>query len=245
MPNIYLRMSASRCAFFRHRDPTQVLAPHEPVVFSPYSLEFRVIRDNLTNAQAVTQRVNPRCFSHQQWVNMTKGRSPIGGKQIVARNKEEYLTFAEVQLLNGKTDNTARTKNADYLCIKLPTEVQVVESVRAVTPTWCLTDSGVSRLYSELDNDFKRSLVEWALSTFDYCTSDGRIVCRGHFAMLERYLMRYGIEPTDSEKDNMRRSIDRWLRSEHNNFKSYSCIDMTYPDSREKSLVIDDIQWLD
>lgn len=242
MPNIYLRMPASRCAYFRHRDPRHTLAPEEPLVYSQYTQEYFIMRNTLTNAFAVTQKVNEQCFSHQQWRNMMSGRHPVGGKMIVKRDRNKYLSFAEVCHLSGHTDYH-KSANEDYLCVRLPTEVEVVDTVRSVTPSWNLTISGVRQLIVLLNNDFKRSLVNWALSTFDYCTSGGRIVCRGQSAMLERYLMRYGIEPTRDEKDNLRRIIDRWLRTEHNNFKSYSCIDMTYPDSKEKVLDIDSVEW--
>ena len=96
-----------------------------------------------------------------------------------------------------------------------------------------------------LNNDFKRSAVEWALATFDYCTAHGRIIARSKSAMLERFLMRYGIEPLAEEKDNLRRVIERWIKSEHNFFKSYSCLDMQYADGSEREHKIDDFEWLD
>ncbi len=235
-------MPTSRCAYFRHRDPRHTLAPGEPLVFNQYTQEYFVMRNALTNATAVTQEVNEQCFSQQQWRNMMTGRHPVGGKPVVKRDRNQYLTFAEVCQLSGRTDYH-KSVNEDYLCVRLPTEVEVVDTVRTVTPSWSLTQGGVRQLIVLLNNDFKRSLVEWALSTFDYCTANGRIVCRGQTAMLERYLMRYGMEPSQTEKDNLRRIIDRWLRTEHNNYKSYSCIDMTYPDSRERNMEIGEVIW--
>lgn len=242
MPNIYLRLPTSRCQFFRHRDPKHTLAADEPVVFSPYTSEYFVIRNSLSNASAITQTVNFQCFSQQQWRNMLSGRHSLGGRVVLKRSMEEPLTYTEVELLNGKTEHN-RSTNEDYLCIKTPSEVEVVDTVRPVTPTWNLTLSGVRQLVVLLNNDFKRSVVEWALSTFDYCTSNGRIVCRGHAAMLERYLMRYGIEPSWEEKDNLRRVIDRWLCMEHNYFKAYSCLTMQYEDQNERQYAIDSIKW--
>ena len=94
-----------------------------------------------------------------------------------------------------------------------------------------------------LKNDFKRSVVEWALSTFDYCTSNGRIVARSQTGMLERFLMRYGIEQSIQEKDNLRRIIGRWLHAEHKNFSAYSYLDMQYEDGSENEYHIDSIEW--
>ena len=65
MPNIYLRLPTSRCQFFRHRDPKHTFAKDDPLVFSPYSPEYFVIRSSLTNAGALSQEVNTQCFSHQ------------------------------------------------------------------------------------------------------------------------------------------------------------------------------------
>ena len=243
MPNIYLRLPMSRCQFFRNRDPKRVLAKNEPVVFSVYSPEYFVMRSSLTNAGALSHEVNTQCFSHQQWCNMLNGRHPIGGNVLVTRDTSEYLTYDEVLHLNGNKEY-AKSDNEDYLCIKLPSEIEVIDTVRAVTPTWNLDRSGVYKLLELLNNDFKRSVVEWALATFDFCTANGKIIARSKAAMLERYLMRYGIDPSSEEKDNLRRVVERWIKSEHNFFKAYSCLDMQYEDRTEHEHHIDEISWL-
>lgn len=243
MPNIYLRLPMSRCQFFRNRDPKRVLAKNEPVVFSVYSPEYFVMRSSLTNAGALSQKVNTQCFSHQQWCNMLNGRHPLGGNVLVTRDTSEYLTYDEVLHLNGNKEY-AKSDNEDYLCIKLPSEIEVIDTVRAVTPTWNLDRSGVYKLFELLNNDFKRSVVEWALATFDFCTANGKIIARSKAAMLERYLMRYGIDPSSEEKDNLRRVVERWIKSEHNFFKAYSCLDMQYEDRTEHEHHIDEISWL-
>lgn len=242
MPNIYLRLPTSRCQYFRHRDPNHTLGKNEPLVFNSYMPEYFVMRNALSNAGAVTQQVNAQCFSHQQWQNMMNGRHPLGGDVVVKRDNEEYLPFADVQRLLGYKDY-GKSSNEDYLCVKLPHEIEVVDTVRLITPTWNLERRGVSQLLELLNNDFKRSIVEWALSTFDYCTANGKIIARSKAAMLERYLMRYGINPTPEEKDNIRRVVERWFKSEHNFFKSYSCLSMQYEDSNEREHKIDEIQW--
>ena len=244
MPNIYLRLPTSRCQFFRHRDPKCVLAKDEPLIFNMYMPEHFIMRNHISNASAVTQRVNMQCFSHQQWRNMMQGRSPLGGNVMFKRDPHEYLTFEEVQQLNGKQEYS-KSDNEDYLCVKLPSEVEVVDVVRQVTPSWNLSSRGIRQLIVMLNNDFKRSVVEWALATFDYCTANGKIIARSKAAMLERFLMRYGIDPTKEEKDNMRRIVERWLKAEHCFFRSYSCSDMKYGDDSEHSHHIDDFQWLD
>ena len=243
MPNIYLRMPVSRCQFFRHRDPQHTIPPSHPLAFSAYMPEHFVLRSSLTNASVVTQTVNMQCFSHQQWQNMTNGRPPLGGHVALTRDRNEYLTYDEVQFLNGQQGHS-KGANEDYLCIKLPSEVEVVDTVRNVTPSWNLDVSGVRTLLCMLNNDFKRSVVEWALATFDYCTSKNGIVARAQSASLERYLMRYGIDPSVQEKDNLRRIIDRWLRSEHTHFDAYNCVEMQYGDDQERHTRIGQIQWL-
>ena len=243
MPNIYLRLPTSRCQFFRNRDPKRVLAKDEPLVFSVYSPEYFVMRSSLTNAGALSQEVNTQCFTQQQWRNMLNGRHPLGGNMLVTRDTSEYLTYDEVLHLNGNKEYS-KSDNEDYLCIKLPSEIEVIDTVRAVTPTWNLERSGIYKLLELLNNDFKRSVVEWALATFDFCTANGKIIARSKAAMLERYLMRYGINPSTEEKDNLRRVVERWLKSEHNFFKAYSCLDMQYEDMSESEHHIDEISWL-
>ncbi|WP_444391607.1 hypothetical protein [Prevotella sp.] len=240
MPNIYLRLPTSRCQFFRNRDPKHTLAKDEPLVFSPYMPHHFVLRKHITNIPAVTQKVNSQCFSHQQWRNMMQGKHPNGGEVVTKRDPHEYLSFGEVQRFSGKQDY-AKSDNEDYLCIKLPSEVEVIDVVRQVTPVWNLSTRGIRQLLLMLNDDFKRSVVEWALATFDYCTSDKRIIFRRQTAMLERFLMRYGIDQNESEKDALRRIISRWLTSNHSNFKAYSCADMQYIDDSEKRYCVDDI----
>lgn len=242
MPNIYLRLPKSRCQFFRHRDPKHTLAYDEPLVFNPYMQGHFIMRNSLTNAPSLQQSINIHCFSHQQWGNMMKGLPPNGGKIVIKRNTREYLTCDEIQQLCGKCEYT-KSMNDDYLCIKLPREVEVADMVRIVTPSWTLDKHGIYCLSELLKNEFKRSIIEWALATFDFCTSNGRIICRSQAAMLERYMMRYGIEPTVEEKDNLRRVIERWFQTEQNHFKSYSCFDMQYIDDNEKQYKIDEFQW--
>ena len=243
MPNIYLRLPTSRCQFFRHRDQKHTLAKDEPLIFNMYMPEHFIMRNHISNASAVTQRVNMQCFSHQQWRNMMQGRSPLGGNVVSKRNPHEYLSFDEVQQLNGKQEYS-KSDNEDYLCVKLPSEVEVVDVVRQVTPSWNLSSRGIRQLLVVLNNDFKRSVVEWFLATFDYCTANGKIIARSKAAMLERYLMRYGIDASPEEKDNMRRVVERWIKSEHNFFKAYSCLDMQYEDMSEAEHHIDKICWL-
>jgi hypothetical protein len=199
-----------------------------------------VLRKHITNIPAVTQKVNSQCFSHQQWRNMMQGKHPNGGEVVTKRDPHEYLSFGEVQRFSGSQDY-AKSDNEDYLGIKLPSEVEVIDVVRQVTPVWNLSTRGIRQLLLMLNDDFKRSVVEWALATFDYCTSDKRIIFRRQTAMLERFLMRYGIDQNESEKDALRRIISRWLTSNHSNFKAYSCADMQYIDDSEKRYCVDDI----
>ena len=242
MPNIYLRLPTSRCQFFRNRDPKHVLVKDEPLVFSVYTHEHFILRHYLTNTTEQFRSLDPQCFSHQQWRNMMAGRHPNGGASILIRDNQNYLSFDEVQRIFGYRDYN-KSEDMDYLCIRLPYEVEVVDVVKQVTSTWNLTKEGVWQLKAALNNEFKRSLIEWAMSTFDYCTSNNRIICRKHAAMLERFLMRYGIDPTEQEKSNMRRVIDRWFAAENKNFKAYSCADMQFIDESERTVSFERIEW--
>ncbi len=242
MPNIYLRLPTTRCQFFRHRDPHHLLAQGDPVTFSPFMPEYHVLRSYLTNSSAVTQHVTPQCFSHQQWQNMLYGRAPGGGPVHVKRSHIKPLSYAEVMRLNGQNDY-AKTEKEDYLCIKLPTEVVVVDSVRHVTPSWNLNIDGIRQLVVLLNAEFKRAVVEWCIATFDFCTSGGVIVARSQVAMLERFLMRYGIDPTEAELDSLRRVIARWIRTEHAYFSAYSCADMQFIDDKEHRIPVNEVLW--
>lgn len=242
MPNIYLRLPLSRCQFFRHRETDYILQHEEPVVFNAYTHEYFIMRNSLINA-AKNTHVDMACFSQQQWCNMLTGKGPSGGKVMIARDANDWLSYNEVQQLNGRKD-FSKGLNEDYLCIRLPSEVEMVDTVYHVKPTFTLDTQGVRQLVVSLNNTFKRSLIEWALSTFDFCTSKGKVIARSRSSMLERYLMRYGIENSEAEKDNLRRIIVRWFKTEHINYQSYSCADMQFGDTRDKMTHIDGIQWL-
>lgn len=174
---------------------------------------------------------------------MLRGKDPFGRKSIMTRNPNEWLRYEEIVSLLGKKP-TDKTNLFDYLCIKLPNEVFCIDNVRSVTPSWTIDKNGYLALYNLMNNDFKRCVIEWVLTTFDYCTSNGRIVLRGQNALMERFLIRYDIYPSEAEKSNLRRVIDRWLHEENINFNSYYSIDMKYHDEKEKRTPIQGIEFI-
>ena len=107
MPNIYIRLPLSRCQFFRHREPDYILQHEEPVVFNAYTHEYFIMRNSLINA-AKNTHVDMACFSQQQWCNMLTGKSPSGGKVMIARDANDWLSYNEVQQLNGRKDFSER-----------------------------------------------------------------------------------------------------------------------------------------
>lgn len=241
MANIYIRLPISRCQYFRNRDPHHALEPNEPIKFSEYSEPHYILRSSIYN-KALGQHIDNRFFSQQEWKNMMRGKDPLGKEMKIRRLPDEWLTYEEIVKIMGEKPND-KTSLFDYLCIRLPTEVYCIDNVRAVSPSWSIDKAGYNKLATLIDNDFKRSVLEWALSTFDYCTSNGRVILRAQQAMLERYLIRYNIEPTEVEKDSLRRVISRWLHQEHCNFSSYTDFDMQYVDSKEDIIPIDDVEW--
>lgn len=242
MPNIYLRLPLSRCQFFRHRETDYILQHDNQWYLMP----------TRTNTSSCEIRSSMLLQKTAMWIWLvfrsnsgaicSRARS-AGGKVLMPRDANSWLTYNEVQQLNGRKD-FAKGLNEDYLCIRLPSEVEMIDTVYHVKPTFTLDTQGVRQLVVSLNNTFKRSLIEWALSTFDFCTSKGKVIARSRSSMLERYLMRYGIENSEAEKDNLRRIIVRWFKTEHINYQSYSCADMQFGDTRDKMTHIDGIQWL-
>lgn len=242
MTNIYIRLPISRCQYYRNRDSKHILQPSDPIKFSEYTEEHYVIRSSIYN-KVLNTEADSRFFTQQEWRNMMCGKDPTGKFLRLKRDKTEWLKYEEIVKLMGSKPNE-KTSLFDYLCIRLPHEVFCVDDVRPTSPTWCIDRFGYNKLVTLINNDFKRSVIEWALATFDYCTSNGRIVLRAPTSMLERYLIRYGIDSTASEKDSLRRVIDRWFNEQHCNFSSYSTFDMTYRDSREQEAPIEGVEWL-
>lgn len=215
--------------------------PSEPVKFSEYTEEHYILRTSIYNKVLNTQ-FDGRFFSQQEWKNMMRGKDPIGREMRIKRSASEWLTYEEILKITGDKPNE-KTSRFDYLCIKLPNEVFCIDDVRPVTPSWCIDKNGFYRLYTLIDNDFKRSIVDWVIATCDYCSSNGRIVIRAQQAMLERYLMRYSIEMTETEKDSLRRVISRWLSHEQINYNSYTSFDMNYEDRKEHVARFDAVEW--
>lgn len=242
MANIYIRLPISRCQYYRNRDARHSMMPHEPIKFSEFSEEHYVLRTSIYN-KARDVHLDTRFFSQQEWKNMMRGKDPSGRQSKVKRDVQQWLKYEDIVQILGEKPND-KTDLFDYLCIKLPTEVYCIDDVRPVTPTWSIDKHGYNRLLQLINNDFKRSVIEWALATFDYCTSNGRLVLRAQAAMLERYLIRYNIEPTWEEKDSLRRVIDRWMRQEHCNYSCYSNFNMQYKDEREREAPIEGVEWI-
>lgn len=242
MANIYIRLPISRCQFYRNRDAKKELMANEPVRFSDYSEEQYVIRSSIYN-KVLSDKIDSRFFSQQEWKNMMRGYDPTGKDFRMKRDPQQWLRYDEVMRLTGEKPND-KTQLFDYLAIRLPTEVFCIDTVRPVAPTWSIDKFGYNRLSVIMGNEFKRTVVDWALATFDYCTEQGRIILRAQQNMLERFLMRYHIDVSDTEKDSMRRVIDRWLKEEHCNYSSYTSFDMRYHDVKERQINIDGIEWV-
>lgn len=242
MPNIYIRLPISRCQYYRNRDPKNPLSPSTPIKFSEYTAEHFILSCSIYN-KGLSDKVNNHIFSHQEWKNMMRGKDPTGREMKLKRDPSEWLEYEDIIKILGEKPSD-KSSLLDYLCIKLPNEVFCIDRVHPVTPTWSIDTHGYSQLVTLINNDFKRSVIEWALATFDYCTSNGRIVLRAQQAMLERFLIRYSIYPSEAEKDSLRRVIDRWLHQEHCNFSCYSSFDMHYHDSSEHVAKVDGVEWL-
>lgn len=242
MANIYIRLPISRCQFYRNRDAKKELMVNEPVRFSDYSEEQYVIRSSIYN-KVLSDKIDSRFFSQQEWKNMMRGYDPTGKDFRMKRDPQQWLRYDEVMRLTGEKPND-KTQLFDYLAIRLPTEVFCIDTVRPVAPTWSIDKFGYNRLSVIMGNEFKRTVVDWALATFDYCTEQGRIILRAQQNMLERFLMRYHIDVSGTEKDSMRRVIDRWLKEEHCNYSSYTSFDMRYHDVKERQINIDGIEWV-
>lgn len=234
MANIYLRLPGWIAAYHRNYDPDHKLSPFEPVKFSAYTDHAVVMRSGLYLPTHSTKKIIS-CYTHHQWRNMLNGRNAEGGKQVLKRDANEWLTYEEVCLLSG-LQVSRRSDSYDFLCIQMPLTILVGDREVRTNPSFCLTREATNTLQELLACDFKRAFVDWELKTQAHCIQSDRIIQRGQMHTIERFLMHYDIPvPRDgSVKDTMRRQLLRWLAKARVQEKAYRTIDIEYEDSEDK-----------
>ena len=210
MPKIYLRVPTYLAQFYRGRvAPEQALSEFQPVEFSQFQTEYAMMSSWLILVNECDME-HTVCFSERMWRNMLNGKSPRGGKRIINRDADEWLTMNEVIALSDEKKNI-KTDAFDYLCIAAPRQIVVGGQYKQVTGSFTLNFKQANELVRQLAREFKRILVHWVSEETFLCDKRGvkrdMVMCIDHF--FYHYQMCLGSKGTDRE--SMRRIALRWI----------------------------------
>lgn len=242
MPNIYLRLPTAIACFHRNCDADNPLSPFDPWIVPKYSDHIIPMRNGLQNGVS-SESKSPPSYSQKQWNNMLFGRRPEGGEIVLHRDPEKWLTYQEISILEGKRLSKL-SASYDFLCIKMPYFITVATPTGGRKEIVTTSSFNLSPRYAEMlqmlfVSDFQRAFIDWEIGTFHHCTQnpDGLII-RGRSDTLERFLMTYDIPVSKdlTEKQSLRRQLDRWLKKARFIEKAYRHENISYKDSLDKTI---------
>ena len=156
MANIYLRTSKYVAAFMRAIGDGQSLPMTTPIEFSQYTEEYVVLTNGLRIIPEAQQH-RASCYSQSSWQNMLRGRLPNGGKPIINRNPDDYLTYAEICTLE-RLPNKTKTEAYEFLCIAVPREVFIDGRVQRISKSYTLDTRAANQL---------RQIKYWSASSWN------------------------------------------------------------------------------
>lgn len=197
-------------AFIRATGDGQSLAPTTPIEFSPYTDEYVVLTHGLRIIPEQQQH-RASCYSQSAWQNMLRGRMPQGGKPIISRDPQDYLTYAEVCTLEALTNKT-KTDAYEFLCIAIPREVCIDGRVQRVYKSHTLDTRAAQQLRLLLRNAFIRTFLNFSTRNHIFAQTNG--IDRSGIEILERFMMEYDIPVShdQNERSTLRRLIQRWRK---------------------------------
>lgn len=210
MACIYLRTSRYVAAFMRSDGDGNSLAPTDPIILSPYTEEHVVLVNGLRIIPEAQQH-RASCYSQFAWNNMSRGRLPQGGKAIITRDPNDYLTYAEVCTLE-RLPNKTKTGAYEFLCIQVPREIYINGKVERVSSSHAIDTQSANQLRRLFRNRFIRTFLDFETKN-NIFAADSKIH-RSNVEVLERFLMKYDIPVSHDqrEREGLRRLVHRWRK---------------------------------
>ncbi len=210
MPNIYLRVSSYVAAFLRATGDGQSNPPSTPITFSPYTQEHVVLVNGLRIVPEGQQHY-ASCYSSSAWQNMSRGIPPQGGKAVIRRNPDDYLSYAEVCALECMPNKTKKF-GYEFICLAIPREICKNGKIVHTNKSFTLDSSAAYQLRSLLRNQYIRTYVDFENRSKIFAEAHG--IKRSSVEILERFLMEYDIpvSHTKNEVDTLRRLAQRWRK---------------------------------
>lgn len=209
MPNIYLRVSKYVAAFIRSNGKGSSLPFDEPIVFSPYTHEHVVLVNGLRIVPEDKQHI-ASCYSQSAWSNMMRGRLPQGGRQIIVRNPDDYLSYSEVCTLEGSL-NRSKTDSYDFLCLHIPREIYSNGRVERTNKSYTLTTPAAMQLRKLMRENFIRIFLDFERRNRIF--AEANHINRTDIEIMERFFLAHDIPVSHDarERDTLRRLKQRWM----------------------------------
>lgn len=209
MANIFLQVQSYVAAYYRNRDEEHPLGLFEPVHFCKFSQEQFVLQSSLRLLN-VQKQAESRCYSSNTWNTILSGKSPVSGRSVVERDRNEWPSYREVCTMMG-VRFLPNKDNCDYLCIAMPNTVMIGGKQYRTSGLFTLDYSASQQLQHILHNEFVRTLIMWYQADMEFCAE--KHINRTRIEMLERFMLHYNIPvgPTKVERESLRRLLNRWL----------------------------------
>ena len=132
-----------------------------------------------------------------------------GGKPIINRNPDDYLTYAEICTLE-RLPNKTKTEAYEFLCISVPREVFIDGRVQRISKSYTLDTRAANQLRQILRNNFIRRYMDFVEKNEIFAKA--KHIERSNVEILERFLMEYDIPVShnQNEREGLRRLSYRW-----------------------------------
>ena len=209
MTYICLKVPSYLAQFYRNRNPQSPLTEQQAVSFSPFQHEHVLMSSSLVLADG-SEPANPICFPQRQWTNMLRGRQPQGGKRILQRDPEQWLTTQEVCVLINDRAN-AKTDGFDYLCIEIPRTILVGDQLVSTNASFVMPRDAATQLQTMMRQELVRCLVDWIRRERHWCNMKG--VERDLTAVIDHFFYHYQIclGTNMRDRESLRRMASRWI----------------------------------
>jgi hypothetical protein len=209
MPNIYLRVPTYVAQFYRAIDPNKRLAENQPYAFCPFQHEYILMRNQLTLIPE-TEQTCSWCYSQRAFNNILRGIPPTGGKAVVQRDQQQWITTKELCAIIGEK-SVAKMEAYDYLAIELPPDVMLGDEVRKTNGSYSLKQRDAIHLQEMLRDEFVHTFLDWLIQDRRYCNRLG--LRREIGTTIERFFERYYIfiGTNKRERESMYRMGRRWI----------------------------------
>jgi hypothetical protein len=150
------------------------------------------------------------CYSQRAFNNILRGIPPTGGKAVIQRDQQEWITTKELCAIIGEK-SVAKMEAYDYLALEMPPDVMLGDEVRKTNGSYSLKQRDAIHLQELLRDEFVHTFLDWLIQDRRYCNRLG--LRREIGTTIERFFERYYIfiGTNKRERESMYRMGRRWI----------------------------------